>query len=165
MVIMVWLTRNSASAQHVASADQFNALLQRPLPKLRITLATVHIKRYNRIHWQRSCPGKAAAGGCPSAPGSGARPQPVLAPARGAGAAQPMLWQLPKRAGKPEARSKAQTWRRRPKQSKTLKLEVQNSPRTSIEARSASRGPKQVWKPEARIEAWSARRSRKRSSK
>ena len=93
-VIMVWLTRNQASAQQAASADQSKALLQCPLTtKLRITVATawVNIQRYNRIHWHQSCPGKVAAGGCPSAPCSGARPQPVPAPARCAGAAQPML--------------------------------------------------------------------------
>ena len=112
---MVWLTRNSASAQ-------------RPLPtKLRITVAF-------------------------------ARPRPVQA-----SAGSQCWWHQPKRAGKPEARAKAQ--RRRPKQSKTLELEVRNSSRTWIEARNASRGPKQAWKPEARIEARSARRSRQRSSK
>ena len=45
--------------------------------KLSITAATVYILRNNRIHWQQSCLSKAAAGGCPSAPGSGVRPLPV----------------------------------------------------------------------------------------
>ena len=42
------------------------------------------IPRYNRIHIKQSGPGKAAAGDCPSVPGSGALPRPVLAPACGA---------------------------------------------------------------------------------
>ena len=128
-----------------------------------------------RFYWQQSCPGKAAAEGCPSTPGcpsapdSGTRPRPPPAPARVAGAAPTgrCWWYPPNRAGKPEARVRAQ--RRRPKQSKkTLELEVWNSPRTWIEARSARREPKQAWaawKPEAQIEARSALRSRKRSSK
>ena len=61
----------------------------------------------------------------------------------------------------PEARVKAQ--RQRPKQSKTLKLQVQNSPRNRIEARSARQRPKQAWKHEStevRFEAGSSHGSR-----
>ena len=52
--------------------------------------------------------GKAAAGGRPSAPGSGARPQPVPALTRGAGArpTSRCWWHLPKCGWKPEARVK-----------------------------------------------------------
>ena len=50
-VIKVLLTRDPALAWHAALADQSNALLQRQLPtKLRITVATVYIQRYNKIH-------------------------------------------------------------------------------------------------------------------
>ena len=66
-----------------------------------------YIQRYNRIHWQQSCPAKAAAGGCQSAPCSGVCLQPVLASVRGAGAAQPILM-APAKARR-EARSTGQS--------------------------------------------------------
>ena len=59
--------------------------------KFSIAVATGYIPRYNKIHWQQSCPVKEAAGGCPSAPCSAsmqAPPQPAdadgtaLAPAK-----------------------------------------------------------------------------------
>ena len=143
--MMAWLTRNPASAWHAASEDQSNALLQRQLPtKLRITVATVYIQRYNKIHWHPRCPGKAAAGGCPSAPGSGAahsqcrRQLAVPAPS------SQCWWHPPKCTGKPKARVKAR--KRRLKQAKILKLQVLNSPRYRIDAQSARWGPKQAWK-------------------
>ena len=106
---MVWLTQNPASARDAASADQSNALLQHPsTTKLRITVATVYLQRYNRIYWLQSCPAKTAGGGCPSTPGSGARPQPVQAPASCAGTAQPMLM------APAEARTKALSKRQSP---------------------------------------------------
>ena len=160
---MVWLTRNSASARHAASADQSNALLQRPLPtKLRITVATVYIQRYSKIHWRQSCPGKAAAGGCPFVPGSGARPQPVPAPARGAGAVQPMLM-APAEAYR-EARSTRQSPKAKIKAVKDFEAwspkfppNLNRSPKrlsrtkASVEARSANR-PKCASKLEALVE-------------
>ena len=48
--------------------------------KFSIAVATGYIPRYNKIHWQQSCPVKEAAGGCPSAPCSAsmqAPPQPA----------------------------------------------------------------------------------------
>ena len=119
------------------------------------------MQRYNRIHWLQSCLGKAAAGGCPSAPGSGAGPRPVPASASGAGATQTSRcwWHPPKRAGKPEARFKARM--RRPKHSdgsKTLKLEVRNSP-------NLNRSPKCSSRTKASVEAPSENRSLKCASR
>ena len=73
-VIMVWLTQNPGTARHSASAEQFNAQLQLHLPTYFSIIIVQHINlaRYNRIYWQQSCQGKAAAGGCPSEPFSGA---------------------------------------------------------------------------------------------
>ena len=113
------------------------------LTKFRITAATVYIPRY-RIHWQQSCQGKAAAGGCPSALGSGALQQPVPAPASCAGAASTSQFWWHLRKGSPSTR-----------QSPTVKteevedLEVWNSSLTWIEAPRARQGPKQAWKPAA----------------
>ena len=78
------------------------------------------IQRYNRINWLQNCLGKAAAGGCPPAPSSGARQRPMQAPARGACAAptSQCWWHLSKRAGKPKARVQARMQRQ--KQSQTL---------------------------------------------
>ena len=154
---MVWLTRKPESVRHDASADQSNALLQRQLPtKYNITVATVTLQ---------SCPGKAVAGGCPSATGSGTSPEAVPAPAAVPAPPQPAsadgarrsAQRSPKHASKPELGGEDRS-SRRPWSSKS-----EIHPRTWIEARTARQGPKQAWKPEASIEARSTRRSRKNS--
>ena len=153
---MVWLTRKLAETRLCCfSLSQIPCCSSRCLQNSALLqlqyIPTVYTARYNRIHWQQSCPGKAAAGGCPSTPCSGARARPLPAPASGACAA-------PTRLQSPAAKTEAV---------KDLKPEiwVRNSPRTWIEDRSTRRGPKQAWKPEASIEARSVCRGLKHSSK
>ena len=99
-----------------------------------------------------------------------ARPRLVQAPAssqcRGLPAVPAPLsrcwWHPPKRTGKPEAHVRAR-WRRQ-KQSKTLNLEVQNSPKIKlkpeavVEDQSKRGSAKLKSKPKVRVEAGSARR-------
>ena len=156
-VIMVWLTRNPASARHAASADQSNALLQRPLPtKLRITVATVYIQSYNRMHWHQSCPGKAAAGGCPSAPDSGARPQLVPAPARCANAdgTRRRVQGSPKHASKPEGENRSS--RRLGNFKSEIPPEIESKPEVLVEDH-GKRGSTKRESTEVPVEAWSSR--------
>ena len=88
--------------------------------------------RYNRIQWQRAAWSRRLREvGCP---------RPVQAPASSVGAAPiSVCWCHQRKCAVPE---KARVKARRQKQSKTLKLEVRNSPRTWIKARSACQGPK-----------------------
>ena len=67
------------------------------------------VSRYNWIYWQQSGQGKVAAGGSPSAPGSGARQRPVQAPVSTTCAAlsSRCWWHQPRRFWKPEARVNA----------------------------------------------------------
>ena len=156
---MLWMTRNPASARHAASADQLNALLQSLLPtKFSISVATVYIPR---IHWQQSCPGKAATGGYPSASSSGARcwcqpavqapPQPAIADGihRNAQGSS-------KYATKPKGEDRSS---RRPWSLKTeISLKLELKPKVQDQSKRGS--PKRESKPEVIIEAGSARRSR-----
>ena len=104
-VIIFWFTRNSASARHVASADCCIACVVYLLQHY----CSYSVPRYNWIYWQQSGQGKVAAGGCPSALGSGARQRPVQAPVSAACAASSSrCWQHPPmRFWKPEARVNA----------------------------------------------------------
>ena len=67
---------------------------------------------YDRIYWQQSGPGKVAAGGCPSAPGLGARPPgPALqAPLQLADSDgnRRVAYGSPEHASKPEGVSKTE---------------------------------------------------------
>ena len=159
---MVWLTWNPASALHAASADldQSNALLQRPLPtKFSITVTTVYTQRYNRSHWQQSCLLLAGCGRL------SVHARFRRSPAASAGAS-PLCWRSPNKPmlmtpaeARREAQSTRQARRRRPKQSKTLKLEVQKSPPN------LNRSPKCSSRTKEQIEARSACQSQKRLSK
>ena len=112
--------------------------------KFSITVTTVYTQRYNRIHWLQSWLLLACC-----------RRLPVHArfrrsPAASAGAC-PLCWRRPNKPmlmipaeARREAQSTRQAQRRRPKQSKTLKLEVQNPPQTWIEAQSARQGQKRL---------------------
>ena len=49
--------------------------------KFSLTVPTVYIPGYSKIHWQRSGQVKAAAAGCPSTPCSGSRRKAAAPPA------------------------------------------------------------------------------------
>ena len=116
--------------------------------------------RYNRIHWQHSGPSKAAEGGCPSAPCSGASQLYLRRPN------QPMLM------APAEAPREAQSTRQSPKvktedvedlEARASKSEIPSnlnwSPQCSSRTK-ALRSPKRESKHDVRVEARSACRSR-----
>ena len=124
-IIMVWLTQNPASAWHAASADQSNAAWPVAYKIQQYYKNNYSIPRNNRVYWQQSCPGEAAAGGCPSAPCLGARPLPLPAPASIASTAPTSVnslccWHLPKHTGKSDSLVKARRRLGKAQQLKTL---------------------------------------------
>ena len=149
--LFVWYISRLTSCPDSMSA-YFNHLLP---TKLRTTVATGYLQRYNRIHWQQRCSGKEAEGGCPSAPSSGARQQPEPAPASSAGAVQPMLME-PAEARR-EARSTRQSPTAKTKAVEDLEAQSPKFPlnlnqiqkcssrtKASVEALTANRSQKQV---------------------
>ena len=177
---MVWLTRKLAETRLCCfSLSQIPCCSSRCLQNSALLqlqyIPTVYTARYNRIHWQQSCPGKAAAGGCPSTPCSGARARPLPAPASGACAAPTRLEPAnadgtrrsaqgsPKHASKPggEDRSSQRPEARNlsPKFAPNLNRRPKYSSRTkaSVEARSFNRSPKCVSRLEALVKVGSQR--------